>query len=308
MPLVSVVIPTRNRPEALTRAVRSVVQQSLSDLEVLVVDDASDDASAAGVGRVARLDSRVRLIRRPSVGGPSSARNDGIWAAEGGLVCCLDDDDEILPGRIEAQVEAIGMPSDRDIAVVTGIEIVWPGRPAKVERLREAGPSLLSEDGPPPFRLRHFLNTYMMPTRLLREVGAYDPALWWGEHTDLFLRLRQHVSFVVVPMAGTRVYRHHQRVQAGQNLEARVSGIRRLLEKHESYFHRHSDERALYLRVLGTSELRLGHRRAAIAALGSAWMGSPSRIGSLARLGIAAIGGRAAWRVLHRLVGEREPL
>ncbi|HXY72526.1 MAG TPA: glycosyltransferase family 2 protein [Actinomycetota bacterium] len=94
-PLFSVVIPTRSRPQPLAEALESVLVQTVTDFEVVVVDDASPiPVEAAG-------DPRVRVVRRETNGGPPAARNTGIDAARGRLVCFLDDDDLYTPDRLE---------------------------------------------------------------------------------------------------------------------------------------------------------------------------------------------------------------
>lgn len=307
MPLVSVVIPTKDRPAALARAVGSVVGQSFTDLEVIVVDDGSVPEAAAEIREVAETDPRIRLIRRPESGGPSRARNEGIWAAEGGWICCLDDDDEFLPGKIEAQVAAVDGGDATAVVVVTGIEAVWPNRQPWIDPVPAMGPIRLDTVASAPFRISQFLNTYLAPLAIIREMGGYDEDLRWGEHTDLLFRLRDRVEFLLIPFVGTRVYRHFELVHAGGSLQHRAQGIRRLLVKHEADFRAQPGLRSSYLGALGIAELRLGRRGAAVRSLASSWVARPTRLRTLAQLTVAAVGGRPLWSALHAVLGEREP-
>ena len=102
IPDVSVVIPTRNRPALVLRAVRSALAQTHRGLEVVVVVDGPDDATAAALRDLG--DPRVRTVPLPERGGAPNARNQGVLAARGAWVALLDDDDEWLPGKIEAQL------------------------------------------------------------------------------------------------------------------------------------------------------------------------------------------------------------
>ncbi len=96
---ISVVIPLYNKENEIERCLRSVVAQSLSPLEILVVDDGCTDASAE---KVAALDDeRIRLIQQTNQGA-SAARNRGITEAAGDMVAFLDADDEWKPGFIDA--------------------------------------------------------------------------------------------------------------------------------------------------------------------------------------------------------------
>lgn len=135
MVLVSAVIPTRGRPELLLRAVRSVLAQTLREIEAVVVIDGQDLATERALETLAREDGRVRVIAlQVSVGG-SDARNRGVAEASGKWIAFLDDDDEWLPGKLEAQIEAVAASTApvvigtcKIIARTPGNDYVWPRR------------------------------------------------------------------------------------------------------------------------------------------------------------------------------------
>lgn len=104
LPRVSVVIPTRNRPAVVSRAVTSALSQTFYDLEVIVVDDGSDDETEDVLRGLASSDDRLRVLRTTGGRGAPTARNHGIDAARAELVAFLDDDDEWLPDKIALQV------------------------------------------------------------------------------------------------------------------------------------------------------------------------------------------------------------
>ncbi len=140
-PIVSVIIPVRNGAAYLSEAVTSVLDQSYAHVEVVVVDDGSEDAS----GEVAaRFGSEIVYERQPPVG-IAAARNRGVEVSSGQMLACLDADDVFEPGRLERQVAALlGDPS---LEAVFGkvTEFVDPGLPDEVRRTmrptREAFPS-----------------------------------------------------------------------------------------------------------------------------------------------------------------------
>jgi glycosyltransferase involved in cell wall biosynthesis len=102
--LVSVVIPTRNRPDLVLRAVRSVLGQTYENLDVIVVIDGPDPVTRAALDTV--VDTRLRVLElRDTVGG-SETRNVGVRIASGEWVAFLDDDDEWLPLKIQRQIDA----------------------------------------------------------------------------------------------------------------------------------------------------------------------------------------------------------
>src|ERR1041385_7139241 len=105
MPLVSVVLPTYQRAGTVGRAMRSVLAQTHSELELIVVDDGPDDGTADVVARI--NDPRVKYLRFPKRMGVSKARNVGVEAARGELIAFQDSDDEWLLDKLARQVEII---------------------------------------------------------------------------------------------------------------------------------------------------------------------------------------------------------
>jgi glycosyltransferase involved in cell wall biosynthesis len=105
-PLVSIVIPTRNRAAILRRALDSVVGQTHRPLEVIVVDDASTDATGESVKAFAAAHPDLHLcyVRHEDRQGGARSRNDGIARATADFVAFLDDDDEWLPDKISSQI------------------------------------------------------------------------------------------------------------------------------------------------------------------------------------------------------------
>lgn len=106
-PLVSVVIPVHNLEVLIEPALRSVLAQDHRALEVVVVDDASDDKTASVVGRIARSDGRVTLLRQLEQGGAYRARNRGLAAATGEFITFHDGDDWSHPQKITEQLESL---------------------------------------------------------------------------------------------------------------------------------------------------------------------------------------------------------
>lgn len=99
-PTVSVVIAAYNAAPFIERSIRSALSQSHKVAEVIVVDDASTDATTAVVMRIIQEDERVKLLPLPSNGGPAKARNAGFAAATSEWIAVLDADDAYLPDRL----------------------------------------------------------------------------------------------------------------------------------------------------------------------------------------------------------------
>ena len=105
----SIVVPVYNRAKLVQRALRSCFAQT-GDFEVIVVDDGSADGSVAAVKAIS--DPRLTLIVHEQNRGVGPARNTGVAAARGEWIVCLDSDDELLPGAIEAMDKRAGETGD----------------------------------------------------------------------------------------------------------------------------------------------------------------------------------------------------
>ena len=121
-PLVSVILPAYNAAAHLRRAVDSALGQTISDLEIVIVDDASTDATLEVAGQIAAQDSRVRVLHNERNAGPSVSRNRAIAAARGEWIAVLDADDSWFPERLERMLAGAGnadVVSD-DLYIVRG--------------------------------------------------------------------------------------------------------------------------------------------------------------------------------------------
>jgi FkbM family methyltransferase len=134
MPLkVSVILPTCDRASTLGAAIDSVLQQTYTNLELIVVDDASSDSTAAVVAGCARADARVKSIRLPTNRGAYWARNVGLQHATGDLVTIQDDDDLSLAHRLEVTVAALQARPDAVAAMAEYVRRDPLGRPVIID-------------------------------------------------------------------------------------------------------------------------------------------------------------------------------
>jgi glycosyltransferase involved in cell wall biosynthesis len=104
MPSVSVIIPTFNRSQTLRRAVDSVLRQSFRDFELIIVDDGSQDETITLLSSI--RDPRIKVLSQLNHG-VSHARNRGIEASRGDLICFLDSDDAWCPNKLARQIDIL---------------------------------------------------------------------------------------------------------------------------------------------------------------------------------------------------------
>lgn len=182
-PLVSVVIPTRNRAALLTRAIESVLCQTYPYLDVVVVDDASQDDSASAVEVAARRDPRVRYLRHHANKGGSAARNSGIEVARGSLVAFLDDDDRWASTKIARQLEELRSYD----GVLCGFALATPGRLRKGTRVRGMRSAVNRSRLRQGFYVGWGTSSILVRRRVLDEI-RFDEHLPCGQDWDFVIR------------------------------------------------------------------------------------------------------------------------
>ncbi len=243
-PRLSVVVPVHGRAQLARRALRSVLTQSVRDLEVVVVDDGTPDAIDEALGEPDIVsDDRVRVISHPSRRGAAASRNSGVKAARARLVAFLDSDDEWLAGMASALLSAVGADEGGPVGATTAFSLV---RPSGREHPRAATPRTpLVREAVRGCRLAPG-STLVIRRQAWLEIGGEDESLERLEDWDLLLRLAgqgwelNHVPRVLarvyqsspgpVPMlvsncAGTIVERHMRWVTtASPGLAKRLSG------------------------------------------------------------------------------------
>jgi len=177
-PLVSVVIVTHNRAVYLRDAIRSVLAQTISSFELIVIDDGSSDGTRAAVEEFA--DDRIRYFYHPQLGIPAS-RNRGVSEARSPFLAILDDDDILLPDSLERHIDAVGPEVHGtfgawiDFDNETGQLLPNPGHEFTYANILFKGKTLTHGGS-------------MLRTEVLRRF-PYDEAKLAGADYDLFLRM-----------------------------------------------------------------------------------------------------------------------
>jgi glycosyltransferase involved in cell wall biosynthesis len=138
LPLLSLVVPVYRVEEYLADCLDSLLGQSFTDFEVIAVDDASDDGSAAILTRYAERDDRIRVVTLARNGGLGAARNMGITQAIGTYVWCVDSDDWLPAGTLAAV--AARLEATQPDLLVTGYSRVYPDGTMEPHPVTEAGP------------------------------------------------------------------------------------------------------------------------------------------------------------------------
>lgn len=201
--LVSAIITTHNRCDLLVRAIESVLSQTYSEMECIVVDDASEDETSVVCERYPVI--YIQIPKEESRGG-NYARNLGIKASKGAYCAFLDDDDYWLPTKIEKQVELIEKMK---------CELVYCGH--RIEKVGESGISyknILPNPRNMSDMKKRILTTICTTTtcilvkrQALLDIGLFDENLRFWQEYELTIRLAQRKPFYFVnePLAVYRV-------------------------------------------------------------------------------------------------------
>lgn len=177
---VSVIIPVYNGARYLPAAIDSVLSQTRSALEILVVDDGSTDGSAA-IARGYRPPVRVIALPHGPRGGAAVVRNAGVAAARGELLAFLDADDMWAADKLERQVEAL---TTRQVDLVFGMiqQFISPELDQAVKDQLVCPPEPVPGYSP---------TALLIPRDTFLALGGFDPRLQVGEFVAWYLRARE---------------------------------------------------------------------------------------------------------------------
>lgn len=114
MPKISILIPAYNREKYLEECVHSALNQTYKDIEIIIINDASTDTTADIAERLAKEDTRIRVLHHKKNKLRSGSLNTGITNATGEYICFLDSDDLYLPNKLQSQVDFLEKNKDTD--------------------------------------------------------------------------------------------------------------------------------------------------------------------------------------------------
>jgi glycosyltransferase involved in cell wall biosynthesis len=253
---VEVVIPTRNRPELVRRAIASVIQQNYGGhLRVAVVFDQQEPDEAL------RRDGPVpvRVLGNSRTPGLAGARNTGITTSQADLIAFLDDDDEWLPGKLERQVQLLNSVPGAPLAT-TSIMVQFGGKRVP----RRAATSTVSHQMLLESRLAMLHSSgFLLDRAAMAELGLVDESSPEGQNEDWELLLRYSAHRPIVHLDEPLVVVHWGgAARFARAWEGRIAGARWILERHPDL----RASRVGYARLLGQiafAEAASGRRRTA---------------------------------------------
>lgn len=226
MPLISVIIPAYNAEKTIGKTIQSVLDQTLTDFEAIVINDGSTDQTLAVLEAIE--DPRVQVFTFPNAG-PQKSRNRGIEKAQGQYLAFLDADDLWTKDKLTDQFQAL---QDNPTAVmayswtnwIDGDDQVWR-RGAHIAVSGRVAARLLLSD---------FIGSGSNPliaTNIVNELGGFDEAIRAGQDWEMWLRVASHYPVVAVPKVHVLYRKLATSTAWSNNVERQAKGYRQVVEK-----------------------------------------------------------------------------
>lgn len=243
-PFVSVIIPSKNRPDLVHRAIDSVLGQTFQSFEVIIVDDGSDMPLYPMLAE--KFGNSISCFRHEHSLGAPAARNFGASHAKGKFVAFLDDDDIWLPEKLEKQMAAFSCLSEDFGVVYCGFDFIANG--TVVERkntyhttydLHELALKMCPVGSPTP----------IIRKNVFEAVGGFDVSLLACQDWDLWIRLTRVCRFYPIKQSLAR-YRVH-----GDQIS---TDVLRKIEARKMIVEKYYQEMSEYPKILSSHYQRIG--------------------------------------------------
>lgn len=230
--VVSIIIPTYNRPDTLKRAIESCISQTYKDVEIIIVDDTRKSQQEM---IDSFEDNRIIYIHNANPQGASIARNIGISQAKGEYIAPLDDDDELMPEKIGEQVKILSHKNFHHV----GLCVTWMlDKRFGIERVNKT-PEVINHDYVlDAFNLQstsaYMFRRYALEAiagKGLKEKQYFDITLPSAQEYDLALRISKDAP--IISISKVLVIQNATEGQISENWTRKIKGILAIRKKHK---------------------------------------------------------------------------
>lgn len=252
--MISTVITTYKREkEIVERAMKSILAQTYTDWELIVVDDSPASFTHRNevknmVLNYANEDSRIRYYAHSQNLGACAARNTGLQASKGEYIAFLDDDDEWVPEKLQKQIEHFKTCSlDTALVYCGALYCNVDSHQTFVHKTTFLRGNVFDD-----LIVKNFVGGTSFPlirTAFLKEIGGFDVKMAASQDLDVWLRLSEKykVDYVEDPLV---IYYIHNGERITASPKKRIAGISRKIEKHKKYFENHSKQHGICMMEL----------------------------------------------------------
>lgn len=244
----SIIIPTHNRKESLSKALQSVFTQSESNYEVIVVDDCSTDGTKKLIEKLMETDQRLKYYRLEKNSGANVARNLGIKKAKGKFIAFLDSDDKWKDNKLEFCLKVLEKDTNPKV-LFSNYEIINKNNIEINNKNQGQGyiffEQLLKDRVAP-------TSTVIMHRECLKK-EIFDEKLPARQDYDLWIRLSKHYDFVYLTEVLVSIYRENED-RISSSYERQIMGTEIILEKIKQNYKEELSKKFLNKVVLSQKE------------------------------------------------------
>jgi len=232
MPKISIITPTYDRREMIGRAIESVLAQTWSDWEMIIVDDCPERPAEEAVRRF--TDPRITYIKHEKNSGGAAARNTAMARAKGEYFSFIDDDDEWYPDALETLHNSLqGTPPDVGFCYAA-IENRYPDGRVEVTHVPQ-GVADYHERALTKFH--GFIGQTLLVKRAVYEdVGGWDPAFPSHQEIEWVIRITKKYKALAIDRLVVRFFAGSDHPRIGNNLPKRIAGRMMLLDRYQDEF------------------------------------------------------------------------
>jgi len=270
LPKVSIILPTYNRADLILAAIQSILDQTFTNFEIIIIDDCSTDNTSKVISSIA--DPRIKYIYLSKHKGAAFARNEGIKVAFGDFIAFADSDDIWLKEKLEKQVDVLlNAPDDLGLVyssvwkIKSKRKIIFPDKSLGMKRSGDIHKNLL---------FGNFITIHVLLRRqCLQKVGFFDEQLSRLQDWDLWLRLSKRYKIFYINQPLVCVYSSPGAIS--ENKAYFACGLEIIIKKFIKEFSGYPKLLAKYYYVLGRSFYQNNERIKALEYLESALDLSP---------------------------------
>lgn len=244
---VSVIIPTYNRATLLARAIRSVLNQTFKNFELIIVDDGSTDNTKSAVKDFQKVDARVKYVWQKNSGTPAAALNTGIKYAKGKYVASLDDDDEWLPQKLEKQIMIFKNSNKPNLGIVGCGAFIIRNNQTKLYKFPKTENILKSLLDRSVFLS---CSSVVIKNDVFAKVGPFDENLKLFFARDMWLKICREYDFDFVDEPLYKYYIHGGNLSRKDPLKE-AAEIKYLVKKWQAYYEKFTVIWSKQLRTIG---------------------------------------------------------
>jgi len=247
--LVSVIIPTYNRPESLKKAIKTVIAQTFKNVEIIIVDDDSDSNNKKVIDSF--NNNRIFYFKNEKRMGAPYSRNKAIAQAKGEYIAFLDDDDEWVNLKLEKQLKEF---DNENVGLVVCYSL---DKRFGITRVSKPQKNISFNDLLKSFNLSS-TSSYVVRKKILDEIGLFDISLPSAQEYDLALRLAKFYDIRTVPEV--LMIQNASSGQISTNWTKKIKGILALYTKYGKHYSKLGFKMAIinHLKIFGLIVLFFG--------------------------------------------------